>query len=107
MVWAVCASRDRDYALKCVTDNARMRLWLRQALLELGIGCDESHTNFVLARFASATEAEACDAHLRSERIIVRRVANYGLPEALRITVGDESACRRVVHAIAVFKGAR
>lgn len=107
MVTAEAALRDRDYALKCVTDNARMRLWLRQALLELGIGCDESHTNFVLARFASATEAEACDAHLRSERIIVRRVANYGLPEALRITVGDESACRRVVHAIAVFKGAR
>ncbi len=107
MVTAAAALRDRDYAAKCVADNARMRSWLRQGLIELGIGCDESHANFVLARFASAEEAAACDAHLRSERIIVRRVTNYGLPQCLRITVGDESACRRVVHAIAVFKGAR
>ncbi len=107
MLTAEAALRDRDYAQKCVADNARMRGWLRHALLELGIGCDESHANFVLARFASADEAAACDAHLHSERIIVRRVTNYGLPDCLRITVGDESACRRVLHAIAVFKGAR
>jgi histidinol-phosphate aminotransferase len=37
--------------------------------------------------------------------LIVRRVAGYQLPTCLRITVGDESACRRVVHAIRQFKG--
>ena len=47
---------------------------------------------------------EACDAHLRSEGLIVRPVAGYKLPQCLRITVGDESACRRVVHAIRQFK---
>ena len=65
---------------------------------------DESHANFVLARFGSADEANACDAWLQSQGLIVRRVAGYKLPAALRITVGDESACRRVVHAVRQFK---
>ena len=53
----------------------------------------------------SQAEAEACDEHLKTQGLIVRRVAGYQLPNCLRITVGDESACRRVVHAIRQFKG--
>jgi len=34
-------------------------------------------------------------------------VAGYGLPNCLRITVGDEASCRRVAHAVAAFKEAR
>jgi len=104
---AEAAVRDRAYADLCKADNARMRTWLRAELRGLGLGCDESFTNFVLARFADEAEATACDAHLRANGIIVRRVASYGLPDCLRITVGDEAACRRVVHAIAQFKGVR
>jgi histidinol-phosphate aminotransferase len=37
----------------------------------------------------------------------VRHPVGYGLPHCLRITVGDEAACRRVVHAIGQWKGAR
>ncbi|HKL46833.1 MAG TPA: histidinol-phosphate transaminase, partial [Roseovarius sp.] len=36
---------------------------------------------------------------------IVRKVAGYNLPNCLRITVGDEAACRRVAHAVGQFKG--
>ena len=53
----------------------------------------------------SQAEAEACDDYLKTQGLIVRRVAGYQLPSCLRITVGDESACRRVVHAIRQFKG--
>lgn len=102
---AEAAVRDRAFAEKCHDLNARMRDWLTAALRKSGIEVDQSHANFVLARFASPDEAEACDAHLKSEGIIVRRVTGYKIPEGLRITVGDESACRRVAHAIARFKG--
>jgi histidinol-phosphate aminotransferase len=61
--------------------------------------------NFVLARFASAEEAEACDAFLQSQGLIVRRVASYKLPHCLRITIGDEASCRQVAHAVGQFKG--
>ena len=46
-------------------------------------------------------------ARLRDEGIIVRRVASYGLPACLRITVGDEASCRRVAHVIGRFMAGR
>lgn len=104
---AEAAMRDQDYINRCRADNARMRIWLAEALAELGVPSDTSLANFVLARFADTAEAEACDAFLRDQGLIVRRVAGYKLPHCLRITVGDESACRRVAHAVAQFKGKR
>lgn len=104
---AEAAVRDQDYVAKCRAENARMRHWLAEALAELGIPSDTSMANFILARFASVEEAEACDAFLQSQGLIVRRVASYKLPHCLRITVGDEASCRRVAHAIGQFKGAK
>jgi len=102
---AEAAIRDRDWAEKCRTDNTRLRAWLAEALAEHGVPSDTSTANFILARFGSADEAEACDAYLKTQGLIVRRVGSYKLPHCLRITVGDESACRRVAHAIGQFKG--
>ncbi|MDG1115873.1 MAG: histidinol-phosphate transaminase [Flavimaricola sp.] len=104
---AEAAVRDVAYIEKCRVENARWRDWLASALAEMGVRSDTSTANFVLARFADTAEAEACDAHLRAEGIIVRQVAGYNLPNCLRITVGDESACRRVAHAVGQFKGLR
>jgi histidinol-phosphate aminotransferase len=104
---AEAAVRDQDFVARCRADNARMRSWLAEALAELGVPSDTSTANFVLARFASQEEAEACDAYLQGEGLIVRRVAGYKLPHCLRITVGDEASCRRVAHAVAQFKGVR
>lgn len=104
---AEAAVRDQEYVEKCRTENARLRAWLAEALRENGVECDDSQANFVLARFADAAEADACDAWLREQGLIVRKTGGYKLPNCLRITVGDEPACRRVVHAIAQFKGKR
>lgn len=104
---AEAAVRDQDYVARCRAENARMRHWLAEALAELGVPSDTSMANFILARFASVDEAEACDAFLQSQGLIVRRVASYKLPNCLRITVGDEASCRRVAHAIGQFKGAK
>ena len=52
----------------------------------------------------ACAEAEACDEFLKKDGLIVRRVASYGLPHCLRITVGDEPSCRRVAHMIGLFK---
>ncbi|PIE09701.1 MAG: histidinol-phosphate transaminase [Rhodobacterales bacterium] len=104
LVAAEAAVRDLDFVEKTRADNIRLRDWLAGALMEKGVPSDHSMANFILARFACAEEAEACDDFLRSEGIIVRRVAGYGLPHCLRITVGDEASCRRVAHAIGQFK---
>ena len=105
---AEAAIRDADYVAHCRSENARWRTWLAESLAEIGVPSDTSCANFILARFGSVAEAEACDAYLKSQGLIVRPVAGYNLAEALRITVGDEIACRRVVAAVREFKeGAR
>ena len=104
---AEAAMRDQDHVVRCRAENTRMRHWLAMALAELGIPSDTSMANFILARFASPEEADACDVFLQKQGLIVRRVSSYKLPHCLRITIGDESSCRRVAHAIAQFKGVK
>ncbi|SDI94773.1 histidinol-phosphate transaminase [Aliiruegeria lutimaris] len=107
MSGAIAAVRDRDWANRCTRENARMRVWLSEQLAALGIPCDTSLANFVLARFADQSEAEAVDLHLKSQGVIVRRVAGYGLPQCLRITVGDEAGCQRVIDGIRTYQEGR
>jgi histidinol-phosphate aminotransferase len=102
---AEAAVRDRVHVDECRAENARLRAWLADSLAQKGVPSDTSTANFILARFADPAEAEACDAFLQSKGLIVRRVTGYGLPNCLRITVGDEASCRRVSHAIGQFKG--
>ena len=40
---------------------------------------------------------------LTSRGIVLRRMEGYGLPGALRLTIGDEEANRAVVAALAEF----
>ncbi|MEH6519905.1 histidinol-phosphate transaminase [Sulfitobacter sp.] len=101
---AEAAVRDVAYIEHCRTENARWRTWMADALAEMGVPSDVSLANFILARFTSQEEVEACDNYLQSQGLLVRRVAGYKLPTGLRITVGDESGCRRVVHAVRQFK---
>lgn len=103
---AEAALRDRAHAAYCLAENARLRGWLAGRLRALGLGCDASQANFVLARFADAAAAGAADAALRAGGIIVRRVAGYGLPHCLRITVGTEADCARLLAALAAHLGA-
>tara|TARA_R110002073_G_scaffold1471_26_gene10325 strand:- start:1185 stop:2270 length:1086 start_codon:yes stop_codon:yes gene_type:complete len=104
---AEAAVRDTEYTGRCRRENAVWREWLRNGLVQAGVGCDVSHTNFLLARFDSPDEADAADAALRAAGILVRKVAGYKLPDCLRITVGDEQACRRILDVIARHKGVR
>lgn len=104
---AEAAIRDTDFTAHCAAENDRLRRFMRDAFQQMGLGCDESFANFLLVRFADADEASRADAALRDAGILVRRVTGYHLPEALRITVGTEGDCRRVIDVIARFKGVR
>ena len=102
---AEAAVRDQEFMRWCRSENTRLGAWLSEALRAAGVEVDESFTNFILARFASPEEADACDEALKAEGILVRKVGGYGLPNCLRITIGDERACRRVAHTVKQFKG--
>jgi len=100
---AEAAMRDQSWMAHCRSENSKWRNWLRDELADLGVASDESFTNFILARFASEDEANAADAALRAAGIIVRKVANYGLPDGLRITVGTEEANRLLIRTLKQF----
>ena len=100
---AEAAMRDRAFVLRCDAENRAQRARLTAGLRDLGLSVDDSEANFVLARFASEAEARACDAALKARGVIVRHVASYGLPEALRITVGDAAGVDRVLEGVAAW----
>ena len=101
---AEAAVRDSEWLERCVALNADQRARLQGALRQLGVACDDARGNFVLARFADEAEADAADAALQGDGIIVRRVTGYGFPEGLRITVGDEVGTGRVIDALTRWK---
>ena len=101
---AEAAMRDQASAAHYCAENARLRTWLAEELSALGIPSDESHANYILARFADEAEANACEAALRHDGILVRKVGGYGLVNALRITIGSEPDCHRVRDSIERFR---
>ena len=76
---ATAAIKDTGYAAHCRSENAKWRSWMADALAEIGVPSDVSCANFILARFKSQDEAEACDEYLKTQGLIVRRVAGYQL----------------------------
>lgn len=97
---AEAAARDRGWVARCRAENAKWRDYLQRELSALGLACDPSAANFVLARFGTEAEADAAWEALARAGLIVRHVKGYGLPEALRITVGKGADCKRLVAAL-------
>lgn len=98
---ASAALRDQAHVERSRGVNAEARRWLSDALRAAGVGVDESHGNFVLARFASPKVADSVDAALQAGGILVRKMGGYGMPHALRITVGTMPDCQRLAGIIA------
>jgi histidinol-phosphate aminotransferase len=61
-----------------------------------------SVANFVLIHFppSAGLSAKAADDFLTQRGLILRGVKSYGLPDALRLTIGSEEANRLVVDAL-------
>ena len=51
----------------------------------------------------STQKAEAADENLRSKVILISKVADYGLPKSLRISIGKEEECIRLRDQIKNF----
>jgi histidinol-phosphate aminotransferase len=76
---------------------------LTQAIRGFGFDVLSSAGNFVLVIFKDVEEATAASDYLNLKGIIVRPVGGYGLPQALRITIGTEDQNRAVIDALSEF----
>ncbi|MDE8346034.1 MAG: histidinol-phosphate transaminase [Acidocella sp.] len=83
--------------------NTQARALLAQRLIQSGLVVHPSEANFLLVDFGAPSRAQAADAFLRGQGIIVRNVTSYGLPSCLRITIGTDEECGLVAQALSEF----
>lgn len=102
---AVAALCDKPWLTKVRAFNRAEREWLRSELLERGFHCLPSQTNFLLC--VLAYNADRLERFLFERGVIVRPMDGYGLPRAVRISVGSRVANRRLLRALKAFEEAK
>jgi histidinol-phosphate aminotransferase len=107
MVAGVAAIQDEEFLKMSQEHNKKWLKWTTDSIRALGLEVPDSVCNFVIVRFpedkGKNATAESADIYLKSKGIIVRRMAGYGLPDALRISIGLEDEMRIVVDALSDF----
>jgi len=103
----VASLDDPAWVQRAVEHNETWLARMREALSGLGIGVTPSAANFLLLHFPKGNGRSAADADkfLHERRIILRRIEEYGLPDALRMTIGTEEENLAVLDALASFMG--
>ncbi|WP_420393437.1 histidinol-phosphate transaminase [Acuticoccus sp.] len=106
MAAGVAAIADRAYVERAVEHNATWLPEVTRQVRELGFGVPPSAGNFILIDFATVAGADAGDADdaLGACGVVLRRVTGYGLPQMLRMTIGDEEANHATIAALTAYR---
>jgi len=99
---AIAALADAAYVEESARLNRSGLEQLAEGLAALGVGFVPSHGNFLLVHVG---DGAAVYEQLLRRGVIVRPVANYGLPEHLRVTVGLAVENRRFLDALRAVLG--
>tara|TARA_R110000868_G_scaffold36453_9_gene129411 strand:- start:3139 stop:4377 length:1239 start_codon:yes stop_codon:yes gene_type:complete len=99
------AIADSDHIARSVQHNEDWLDRMTRGCEALGLNVTPSVGNFILVHFPQAAEhsAELADNFLQTRGCVVRRVSAYGLPNALRITIGTKEANLAVLAAFKEF----
>jgi histidinol-phosphate aminotransferase len=104
---AIASLDDLDFVERSRAHNDTWRAWTVEQLTALGATVTPSVGNFVLAHFSDAPDrnADAVSEHLKSRGILTRKMGSYGLPGALRITIGTGEDMKILVDTLSQFLG--
>ena len=101
----LAALEDEGFIESSRQHNETWRNWLAGELTQLGLHVEPSVANFVLVKFPGNGKhsVDAAFEALMKDGIITRKVASYGLPQHLRITIGREDEMRLLVESFKAF----
>ncbi len=105
MLAGIAAIEDQDHMSRALTHNTYWLPKITDALNGLGLKVTPSVANFVLVHFALEGKKAATYAdHFLTERgVIIRAVGAYGLPDALRLTIGSDEANEKLIDVLTDF----
>lgn len=99
----VASIQDTSFMDQALVHNTKWLSWLTDEISKLGLSVVPSVGNFVLVHFTKEKTAAKADAYLQDEGLVVRRMDGYGMPNALRMSVGTEEANHALVKALKGF----
>ena len=101
----VAALNDTAHMEAAVRHNDKWLEWLSREIGALGLAVTPSVGNFVLVHFPDedGQRADDADGVLRKGGVVLRGMAGYGLPNALRLSIGNEEANRLTVSLLRDF----
>jgi len=98
---AVAALADSDFVARSLSLVRDGRPKLERLLCNAGLVALPSAANFVTALASSADEASRIDRGLAERGILVRALSNYGMPNHIRVTIGDDEQLSALERALA------
>jgi histidinol-phosphate aminotransferase len=101
----IAAIEDKAHVERSIAHNDEWLAWMTAEVEKAGLKVTPSVGNFILIHFPGqdGRGAAAADEFLKSKGIIMRRVTGYGLPNALRMTIGTAEENRATAAALAEF----
>jgi len=99
----IAALADTEHTERSRDLNGELLPWFTAEVEKLGLIVNPSVGNFVIVRFDDPETAEAAYRFLFERGIVTRRVAGYGLPEWVRMSIGQREEMQDVVDALRTF----
>ena len=101
----VAAIEDAAHVEASAMHNSIWLNWTTDELSKLGLEITPSVANFILIHFplTPGRTAEDAEIFLSKRGLVLRGVSSYGLPGALRMTIGLDEANRLVVESLRDF----
>src|SRR5216684_6457456 len=96
------ALADKEFLHRSLELNARGIRFLSESLRGLGLEIPLSDANFVMLPLATEQDAGRITEQLLRQGIIVRHLAAFGLPQAIRISTGTDEENQAVMSALAL-----
>jgi histidinol-phosphate aminotransferase len=101
----IAAIEDQAHLDAAIAHNEQWLPWLSQQVSSLGLEVTPSAGNFVLIHFPAdrRLSAKAADLFLTRRGLVLRRLEAYGLPGALRASIGASEANQALVACLRDF----